>query len=96
MLIPPPIHAEIKLLKMFKQIFDIKCPNKLVGIIIKEYLNVKLNKLNLIFGIDFFIILMFNAVVVNIDRKKDIIIEFMPTSGVNAIKETNNTTEPKM
>ena len=95
MLIPPPINADIKLLKKCKTMLDTKLPIRLIGIMIKAYLQIRLNRFNLMFGTIFFIILIFNIVIVNIERKKDTIIELMPISGVKAIKLINNITEPR-
>ena len=94
--IPPPIKAEKNGVNTYKHILEIKCPSRLQGIIISEYLIVRENKLSEKFGIALFMFLIFKSAIKLIDEKNEIIIEFMPTSGVNIIKHANNNIEPKI
>ena len=91
---PPPMSPEKKDVNICKQIFDIKWPIKLAGITIRKYFEINFIILRLRFGTVFFIILIFSAVIVLIDRKNDNIIEFIPTSGVKTTRLRNSTIEP--
>jgi len=90
----PPITAEKKLLKMCKQIFEMKCPNKLEGAIINEYLNEIPIKFMFMLGITFLIFLKFKRVVSVIEIKKETIMLFIPIIGVKTINETNKAIDP--
>ena len=94
--IEPPITADIKLLKMCRQIFETKLPSILDGAIIKEYLKEVFIILILRFGIVLLIFLIFRIVIIDIERKKEIIMLFIPTNGVNIIKLANKTADPIM
>ena len=76
--------------------FEIKCPVKHEMIVTIVYFESIGTRLNSKCGNFFLIILKLSKVIVAIDRKNDIIIELIPTSGVSAIKLTNRTTEPIM
>ena len=91
----PPIMPAKKFVKTCNAMFETKCPIKLEGMVINVYLDVNLIKLKLKFCTVFLIFLKFKNVINVMDKKKDIIIEFMPTIGVKIIKLKSSTTEPK-
>ena len=93
-LIPPPINAEKKLVKIFCIMLDIKLPSRLVGNMIKEYLIDNDSILILMPGTDFCILWIFRSDIIVIDKKNDTIIELMPMSGVRAIRDMNNIIDP--
>lgn len=93
---PPPITAEKKLVKKDRQMLDIKCPKRLDGAMISEYLKDKLIKLIFKFGIAFLIFIMFNNEINVIDKKNDTIMLLILIIGVKTIKLTNKTIEPIM
>ena len=88
--------AEMKLLKICKQIFEIKCPIRLEGITSNVYLNVVEIKFNSRFGTAFFIFLRFNNVINVIEIKNATMMLFIPIRGVKVIKQTNSSSEPTM
>ena len=90
----PPKRAEKKFVKICKQMFAIKCPNKLEGAIISEYFKVLDIILICKLGTAFLIFLVFNSVIKLIDMKCDTMILFIPINGVKIINETNSATEP--
>lgn len=92
----PPTTAEKKLLRKCRQMFETKCPKRPQGKANIKYLALVFNKLNLKFGNTFFILFKLSKLIVLIDKKNEIIIEFMPTRGVKIIRDINNTTEPTM
>ena len=94
--IPPPIKAEKKGVNIYKHILEIKLPSKLQGAIINVYLKDVINKLIFKFGTVFLIFFKFNKDIVVIDRKNETITLLMPIIGVNIIKLTNKTIDPKM
>ena len=63
---------------------------------IREYLKVCVAKFVLIFGTAFLIFLKFKKLISDIDKKKEIIILCIPTSGVKIIKQAKRRTEPRM
>ena len=90
----PPATAEKKKFKKFWQMFEIKCPNKLQGIIIKQYFDIVEVKLRDRSPISDLIFLMFKKLINDIDKKKEIIMLWIPTSGVKIIKQANRRAEP--
>jgi len=94
--IPPPINAEKKLVKIWRQIFEIKWPKRLEGAIISEYLKEWDTKLIFKLGTAFFIFLKFSSVIVDIDKKKETITLLIFIIGVKIIKEMKRIVEPIM
>lgn len=75
--IPPPIKAEKNSVNIYKQIFEIKCPNKLEGIIKSEYLNEVVIKLIFKFGTAFLILFKLSKDIMVIEIKNETIMLLM-------------------
>ena len=93
---PPPKTADIKELKICRQILDIKCPSKLDGRIINEYFKEVNNRLIFRFGTTLLMRFKFNSEIKVIEAKKEKIILLIPIIGVSVINITNIRNEPKI
>ena len=76
--------------------FDTKCPSKLHGIIMKQYFVIVDVKLSDKSPISAFIFFKFKKLISDIDKKKEIIMLWIPTSGVKIIKQAKRRREPKI
>lgn len=94
--IAPPIKPEKNGVKKCNNIFATKLPSKLVGNEIIKTLKMKFVNLKLKFGNVFLIFIRFKIDIVDIESEKEIIIELIPTNGVNIIKLINKIIEPMM
>jgi len=92
----PPIKPAKNWVKKLRHIFETKLPNREVGNAIKKYFKITLKYLKLKLGTAFLIFDRLRSDIVDIDRKKDTITEFIPINGVKPIKPANKTIEPIM
>ena len=90
----PPIKPAKNCEKKFRHIFETKLPNKEQGRAINKYFEIILKYLKLKFGMAFLILDKFSNEIVDIERKKGTITEFIPINGVKPIKPANKTIEP--
>ena len=92
----PPISPAKNCVKKLRHIFEVKLPSVEDGNAIKKYFNITFKYLKLKFGTAFLILDKLRREIVDIERKKETITEFIPINGVKLIKPANKTIEPIM
>ena len=92
----PPINPAKNWVKKFMHILETKLPNNEEGRAINKYFEIILKYLKLKFGTAFLILDKLRREIVDIERKKETITEFIPINGVKPIKPANKTIEPIM